>query len=61
VLYNIADPGTVQLIKSSTTVMTVIITYFSQKATINSSQWIAVALQVSIPNPQGLQGTLELR
>jgi hypothetical protein len=61
VLYNIADPGTVQLIKSSTTAMTVIIIYFSQKATINSSQWIAVALQVSIQTPQGLQGTLELR
>ena len=45
-LYKLADPGTVQLIRSSNTLITAIIVYFSVGTRITRRQWTAILLQI---------------
>jgi hypothetical protein len=46
VLFLLADPGTIQLIKSGTTLITAIVMIATLGAEITGGQWIAIVLQV---------------
>ncbi|KAF2435425.1 hypothetical protein EJ08DRAFT_337087 [Tothia fuscella] len=45
-LYRLADPGTIQLIKSGTTLITALVMIFALKTNIVRGQWLAIILQV---------------
>jgi hypothetical protein len=47
VLYKLADPGTIQLIKSGITLVTALVLWFTLGTRIAKLQWIAIMLQVS--------------
>jgi hypothetical protein len=46
VLYKLADPGTIQLIKSGITLVTALVLWFTLGSRIAKLQWIAIMLQV---------------
>ncbi|KAF2395650.1 hypothetical protein EJ06DRAFT_484915 [Trichodelitschia bisporula] len=46
VLFRLADPGTIQLIKSGTTLITAVVMIFALGTKIVGGQWIAIVLQV---------------
>jgi hypothetical protein len=48
VLYKLADPGTIQLIKSGITLVTALVLWFTLGTRIAKLQWIAIMLQVSL-------------
>ena len=46
VVYRMADPGTIQLVKSGITFVTAITIYFTVGTKIQKMQWVAIIIQV---------------
>jgi UDP-galactose transporter len=44
--YNLADPGTIALVKSSGTVITALVMIVTIRASVSNMQWLAIALQL---------------
>ncbi|KAF2839219.1 hypothetical protein M501DRAFT_772361 [Patellaria atrata CBS 101060] len=47
VLYRLADPGTIQLIKSGITLITALVLYYGVGTRIVKTQWVAIFLQIA--------------
>jgi drug/metabolite transporter (DMT)-like permease len=48
VLYKLADPGTVQLVRSGVTFITALVMVVTLKSKISKIQWISIIIQVCL-------------
>ena len=51
VAYKLADPGTIQLLKSGVTLVTAMTMYFTTGTKLTRMQWVAIMFQVGLLNP----------
>jgi ABC-type Fe3+-siderophore transport system permease subunit len=51
VLYKLADPGTIQLIRSGVTLITALVMLFTLGTRIGKLQWMAIIMQVCVFSP----------